>query len=313
MSEEIKQPNQQQTPQQPPKRKDAMIYGVIIAILIVIIVYLMISRHNVSQQYEQSTSQLVVADSSRSAIENDYNAALARLDQLTSKNAQMDSMITDKNGEVAKLKSQIQGILSDSRASAAQLRKAKELIEQLNTKTKTYEERIAELEGQNNQLTNQNQSLTKERDSTATKNAELKHLGSVLHASNIRLEPIHLKKGGKKEKETSKARKVDVLRIMFDIDENRIAESGTKELDVRIIDPNGNLLSNAAYGSGTTTASDGSNMNYTVMKQVALETNKQVKDVTVDWHQDSDYKKGQYQTEIYNAGFKIGSGSVTLK
>jgi len=133
-----------------------------------------------------------------------------------------------------------------------------------------------------------------------------------LHASNIRLEPIHLKRGGKKEKETSKARKVDVLRIMFDIDENRIAENGTKELDVRIVDPNGSLLSNAAYGSGTTTASDGSSMNYTIMKQVALETNKPVKDVTVDWHQDSDYKKGQYQIEIYNGGDKIGSGNVTL-
>lgn len=313
MSEEIKQPDQQQTPQQPPKRRDAMIYGVIIAILIVIIIYLMISRHNVSQQYQQTNSQLVVADSSRSAIENDYNAALARLDQLTSKNAQMDSMITDKNGEVAKLKSQIQSILSDSRASAAQLRKAKELIDQLNGKTKSYEERIAQLEGENNQLNNQNQSLTKERDSTATKNAELKQLGSVLHASNIRLEPIHLKKGGKKETETSKARKVDVFRIMFDIDENRIAESGTKELYVRILDPNGNLLSNAAYGSGTTPASDGSTMNYTIMKQVPLQTNQSVKDVTVDWHQDSDYKKGQYQIEIYNGGYKIGSGNVTLR
>ena len=312
MSEESKQPDQQQAPQQPQKRKDAMIYGVIIAILIVIIVYLMINRHNMTQQNQQTSSQLVVADSSRSAIENDYNAALARLDQLTSKNAQMDSMITDKNGEVAKLKSQIRGILSDSRASASQLRKAKELIEELNTKTKSYEERIAELEGQNNQLTSQNQSLSKERDSTANKNAELKQLGSVLHASNIRLEPIHLKRGGKKEKETSKARKVDVLRIMFDIDENRIAENGTKELDVRIVDPNGSLLSNAAYGSGTTTASDGSSMNYTIMKQVALETNKPVKDVTVDWHQDSDYKKGQYQIEIYNGGYKIGSGSVKL-
>lgn len=296
-----------------PKRKDSMIYMGIIAILVIIIIYLAVSKHNVTQQNQDMAVQRDSAVLDRNNIKNDYDAAIGRLDQLTSKNAQMDSMIHDKNGEIENLKRQIQGILSDSRASASQLKKAKDLINQLNAKTKSYEERIAELEGENNQLTNQNQTLSKERDSTAQKNMEIKQLGSVLHASNIRMVPINLTHGGKKEKTTGKARKVDELRVYFDIDENRIAENGVKQIYLKITDPNGTLLSNAAYGSGSTNLSDGSSMNYTILKEVSLQTGQPVKDITVDWHQDSDYKRGQYTIEIYNGGYKIGSGSVTLK
>ena len=71
------------------------------------------------------------------------------------------------------------------------------------------------------------------------------------------MEAINLKRGGKKEVETSKARRADMLRVVFDIDENRIAESGNKEIFLRITSPDGRLLSNAAYGSGVTTADDG--------------------------------------------------------
>ncbi|HXS37347.1 MAG TPA: hypothetical protein VN721_11650 [Flavipsychrobacter sp.] len=315
MSQDLNQNTSQENQQysSKPPRNNTVIYWIVIGVLLIVCIYMFVSRRNLSQQNDQTTAQLVTSDSSRKSVENDYNAALARLDQLVSKNSQMDSMINDKNGEVAKLKSQIQSILSDSKASAQQLAKAKDLINLLNSKTKSYEERIAELENENTNLTGQNQQLSKERDSTVTQNIALKKIGSVLHASNIRLVPLQLRKGGKKEKETTKAKRVDVLRIYFDIDENRIAEGGTKDIYLRITSPDGTILSNAAYGSGVTTTIDGKSLNYTVDKQVQLQQNQPVNDVTVDWHQDSDYAKGEYKIDIFNEGYEIGSGSVTLK
>lgn len=313
MSQEINEPTTPQSDNTPRGKNNSAIYWVVIIILLCACIYLFVSRHTITTQNEQTTSALAVSDSSRKSIESDYNAALARLDELTSKNSSMDSLITNQNGEIAKMKNEITSILSDKNATASQLARAKDLIDKLNAKTKSYEEQIAQLQGENTDLTNKNQSLTQERDSTVTQNIALKKVGSVLHASNIRMEPIHLRKGGKKESETSKAKKTDVLRITFDIDENRIAESGTKDVYLRIIDPTGNMLSNAAYGSGATTMSDGSQMNYTLMKEIALQQNQPVKNITVDWHQDSDYKRGAYTIEIYNGGYKIGSGSVSLR
>lgn len=127
------------------------------------------------------------------------------------------------------------------------------------------------------------------------------------------MEPINLKHNGEKEVETTKAKHVDLLRIVFDIDENKIVESGTNEIFVVITDPEGKLLSNAAYGSGVSTDADGNSLNYTVVKRVNLEKAQKMTNVSVDWKQDSNYKKGSYAIAFYNAGYKIGSGNVILK
>ncbi len=71
-------------------------------------------------------------------------------------------------------------------------------------------------------FTGKNISLTGERDTALKKVEVIKKLGSVLHVSNIRLVPEHIKKDGT-DKETKKARKTNVLKMTFDIDENHIA------------------------------------------------------------------------------------------
>jgi hypothetical protein len=168
------------------------------------------------------------------------------------------------------------------------------------------------LEKENQVLTGKNEVLTKERDSTVGKNIALKKIGSVLHASNIRMEPIHKRRNGK-EKETSKAKKVDILRILFDIDENRIAESGNKAIYIRMIAPDATIMGNPANISGMMTIATGGQLGYSMVKEIALTQNEKIKDVAIDWNQEGDYKKGQYTIEVYNEGFKIGSGTVTLK
>lgn len=292
--------------QEPKKNNNNRIYLAIIVLLIISNIYFIVSRNKVAEQRDVARSEFASSDSSRVAVESDYNAALIRLDELMSKNASMDSMLMDKNSEVAKLRKQIDAIIKNKNATAAELGKAKRLIEQLNSKVNNYEERIAALESANDVLTTERDVLSSEKD-------ELIRVGSVLHASNIRMKPIDIKRGGKKIKETEKARRVDVMRIMFDIDENRIAETGVKELFLRITGPDGNLLSNAAYGSGVTELSDGATLNYTLSKLIELQKAQPVNDVIVDWNQDSDYREGDYHIEIFNEGYKIGSGRVTLR
>ena len=141
---------------------------------------------------------------------------------------------------------------------------------------------------------------------------ELKDLGSVLHASNIRIAALHLKHSGR-EKKTIKARKVNEFRMRFDIDENRIAEAGTKKLYITIKGPHGNILANNALSSGITNLFNGKAVNYTMEKDITLKQNEDVKDVTVDWKQDGTYEKGTYEIEIYNRGYPIGEGTVALK
>ena len=299
-----------------PRRNNTWNYGGIIALLLGTNVYLYMNKNKIADQRESAIVQRDSAVNTRDALNTEYQAAIARLDQLNTSNAQLSNEIKDKDGELQKLRDQLQGIMSKQHKSEGDYSKARALITKLNSKVSSYESRIALLEGENRQLTSQNSTLTEEKAQVVNENTGLQQkvkLGAVLHASNIRLEAINLKRHGTKEQETIKARRTDLLRVVFDIDENRIAENGTKELFLRITAPDGRLLSNAAYGSGITATEDGQQLSYTLAKQINLTTNTPVRDVVVDWNQDSDYQHGTYAIDIYNSGFRIGGGSVTLK
>ncbi len=291
------------------KRSNTWIYAVIIALLLGTNVYLFLQR-NKSQQKQLETKQLLQqADTSLAALQGEYNASLARLDDLTGKNAQLDKQLKERDSELAKTKARIQEILSKNKATEKEVAEARSLIQKLNSRISNYETQIS-------QLKKENTTLASQRDSVTVTNTDLQqkvNLAKVLHASNIRLKGIKLTHGGRKEKETEKARRVDLLRITFDIDENRIAESGNKELAICITNPEGELLSNAALGSGSFKTADGQSRYYSVSKTVHLQTEQPVKDVNVDWQQSSEYAKGAYSVEIYHQGYLIGKGSVNLR
>lgn len=316
MSQELNQPAQsEQQPQQPqqPKRDNTKIYLAIIAVLLISNIYFIVTKNKVTEQRDQVQAEFNFSDSSRKAVESDYNAALVRLDDLVSKNNEMQNLLGDKDGEIAKLRKQIDAIIKNKNATAAELGKAKRLINLLNSKVQTYEERIAALESDNERLGVEKDILLEERDALDAEREQLAKLGSILHVSNIRMTPMDIKRGGKKVSETQRAKRVDVMRIMFDIDENRIKETSVTEFYLRITGPEGTVLSNAAYGSGVTTLDDGSSINYTLSKLIEVQKNTKISDVVVDWNQDSDYKTGDYRIEIYQGGFKVGSGNVTLR
>ena len=303
------------SPQQP-KKNNSIIYWVVILILLAGCLYLFMSKNKMAEDNDlamkQKQQQIDSVSTDRASLQKDFDAASMKIDQLTTQNAKMDSALQGDKEAMQKLKNQIAAVLSNKKATLEELKQAREMITNLTDKTKQYEARIAELEKENQVLTGENKSLTKERDSTVTQNIAIKKLGSVLQCSNIRMEPIHVKKNGK-EKETSKAKKVDVLRLMFDIDENRIAESGTKQIYLRIIAPDASIMSSPANGSGMLTTSKGDQLSYSVVKGVALTQGQPLKNIMVDWKQEGDYARGNYNIEIYSEGYKVGSGSVTMK
>ena len=260
---------------------------------------------------QQATTQNQEAEKAlRDSLQSQVNASNAKADQLSTEKMNLDSMIRQKDAEIIKLKGEISHLGKRNKTLEAKLKKDTEFINslkaQLSDKARAYAESLGLLQADKDNLTQQNADLMKKYNA-------LRELGAVLNASNFRLEPIHLKRHGKKEKETTKARKVDVFRIVFDIDENRIAEDGLKKLYAVITDPDGKLLSNTESVSGMIKTSNGTTINYSVLKEIQLRQNEAMKNVTIDWTQDEDNKKGEYTIAVYNGGYRIGGGKVTLR
>lgn len=239
------------------------------------------------------------------SLQAKYNEAKSQIDALMTERSQMDSQLNAKNIEINKVKGKLKHEQKLSHQYATKYKHEQKLVDKLTGESRDYADRITKLQAQNEMLVAQ-------RDSLMHQYLALKQLGSVLHASNIRLVAIHLKHHGTKEKKTVKARKVNVLRISFDIDENRIAENGNKKLYLVITGPDGQMLSDNVMVAGMMPMADGSSTKYSVLKEISLKKGEPVKDVSVDWKQENNYKKGTYNIAIYNGGYKIGGGSVGL-
>ena len=252
---------QNETSTNVPQRKDNrnIIYGVLIAALLGTWGYLIYDKSKSSQKIDQLQTSYTSVDSSRNQVQEEYNSSLARLDSLTGTNQSLTDSLQNRNGEmsarnqeIAKLKANINSILSNKKATTAELASARKMIAQLNGKIEDYIAQIDQLTNQNQELTTKNEQITTEKqavekDLEATQVAKRQadstiDIGTTLHASNINVTPINEKSGGK-EKETTTAKRVDKLRISFNVDENRIAVSGEKDLYVCVYGPDGQSIS----------------------------------------------------------------------
>jgi hypothetical protein len=298
------------TPERPRGGK-GLIYGILIAALLGTWGYLIWDKSKTMQQKQQLQTQVITIDSSKSAVQEQFQAALAQLDMLKTAN---DSLMRTKDRQVADLRARITHILGQQHTSAADLAQARSLVAQLQGQLDGYREEIERLQGEKLVLATQRDSIKRNYDTATAKNQQLTEkvsLGSVLHASDFHITPIHLKRNGK-QVETSKANRADLMRITFDVDQNRISPPGPKTLYVCITAPNGSPLAVEALGSGRFTLADCTEKLYTAQKTINYNNGGDTT-ITVDWKQNADFKPGKYKVEIYERGYLIGQGDVSMK
>ncbi len=295
--------------------------GILIVTLLATWGYIIYDKNKTKQEKQDLTTQIVNSDSSKNELQRELNDAALRLDVLKTSNVKADSLLKTKDKDIQDLKSRVQTIINNKNATAAQLAEARRLIAELKGNIETYTAQIEELKTQNTQLTQEKEQVTQERDivrknydsanQVIKQKEDVIDVGSTLHASNFSIVGLKEKKNGK-EKETTTAKRVDKLRISFDIDENRITQSGPKDIYVSITSPDGKPVTVDALGSGKFVTRDGIERPFTKKVQINY-VQGQKQPVTVEWTQNSGFQTGNYKIEIYNNGFKIGEGVRTFK
>ncbi len=309
---------------QPEPRRDSrkLIYGILIAALVGTWGYIVYDKSKSKETITQLQTQYSNVDSARNVVQQEYNEALARMDSLTGSNTKLSGELAERKSDIDKLRSQIKHELGKK---TADLNKARNMIAELNGKITDLLTQVEQLKAENQQLTTSNQQLTTERDTLTSQKqvieqnlATTQHIkdsiadiGSTLHASNINITGINVKGGGK-EKQTTTAKRVDVFRISFDLDENRISSSGSKELYVCVYGPDGKPITMPS-NSGTFQSRDEGEKVFTNKVDVQYENGKRTP-VSFDWKPEAGkYQTGNYKIEIYQNGFKIGEGTKALK
>jgi hypothetical protein len=278
--------------------------------------YIIWDKSKVKETIQQKDVQYATVVSEKDTLKSLLDEATMRYDILKTSNAKKDSAITAKDREIAEKKARIQSILANVNATKEQLAEAKQLIASLNSDIESYKTQIEVLKGENMQLTKEKEVVTQQRDlaqkdveeakETIKQKEETIDVGSTLHVGGFNIVGVNVKGNGK-ESETTKAKKVDKLRISFVIDENRIAQSGKKELFVCITAPDGKPVAVEALGSGIFTTRDGEQRTFTQKVDINY-AQGQRQTVSFDWGQNTPFQVGNYKIEVYHNGFKIGEG-----
>ncbi|MGB4843119.1 MAG: hypothetical protein WBP16_01500 [Ferruginibacter sp.] len=294
-----------------------LIIGVLAAGLVAVSGYLIYAKNDSSNKIQVQETQIAKVSSEKSDVQASFDASLARLDSMSTVNTGLASELADKNAEIAKTKAEIRSILNKKNASTAELSRAKTLIASLNDKINTLEEDVARLTQENQLLVNDNTVLKQEKEqlnqnlvatTEVKENLEKKvDVASTLNASNIIITPINVKRSGK-EKVSTTAKRVDKFLVSFVVD-NRIIQTGTTDVYVLVLDPEGNPIST---GPETFATRDEGDLAYTAKLPVDLETAKK-KNVEFAFSPSASFKQGNYTIQIYQNGFLIGQGTRELK
>ena len=307
------------TEKESPRNIKNLIIGLLVAGILVMGGFMIFNYSQNDDYVKTQETELAKVTTEKSDIQSSFDASLARLDSMATTNTDLQTKLSERDNEIAKMKTEIRGILNNKNASASELKRAKTLIAQLNGEINTMQEQIAFLSSENDSLKYEREELRAEKitlirnlDSTVDVNTNLTNkvdVASTLNASNISITPIKVKNNGK-EKVKTVAKRVDKLVVSFDV-RNRIIQSGTTDLYVIVIDPDGKAITDAA-GSGTFTTRDEGSKSFTAKLPVDLETSK-TKKVEFGFAPGDNFKQGSYIIKIYQNGFLIGQGKQELR
>ena len=299
--------------------------GIIIIVLLIALisswVYFFYTKNQTTILISDKDAQYSTLDSSKNAVQKEFDDAMVRLGEMTQTNVGLDSLVKTKDKEMQVLKTRFKTLVNKQNATAEDLAEAKVLVGELNGKINDYLKEIDKLQVENQKLTADKVGLTAEKKNleknlatteVAKKDAEDKvDVGSTLHASSFQIVAINETNSGK-EKATSKAKRADKLRISFMLDENRIATTGTKMLFIIAKDPSGKIIKETALGSGSFETRQDGQLDYTTKLNTEY-TQGESKSINFDLKQTDAYSKGSYSIVVYQNGFKIGQGIAALK
>lgn len=282
----------------------------IIAILAVLLVGSLVYIFKMTSDAKSLQTELTTTQGEKASVMKDLEELKATYDAAIAENTSMsDELIAEREKVVNLMKD-----LEKAKGDASSLRKYRDQFNALNSKMKTL---IAE----NDQLKKDNQVLTTQRDSTVVVLGEAKKYNEVLvgqneeltktvekasklNITNLQTAAYKLRSSGK-QVATERARRADVLKISFLINENAVAKPGERTYYVQIIDSKNNVLGEKkteAFGEKSLTYSFTTTVNY---------DNKPVQ-VTQDLPGEN-FEKGTYFVNVFDKAELVSKASFSLK
>lgn len=247
-------------------------------------------------------------------IRDNLQGMLSNYDLMNVENQEMQDSINAQKDKIKNLMVELEASKKDKKGYIWRIKQLKEETETLRSIMKDYVRQIDSLGQMNEELrvnldktTTNLDKMTEDRNLYKSESENYKtqvEKGSKLSAYSF--STIGL---GFNDKQNKKAKKVAKIKSCFTVGENTIAESGKKNFYIRVISPDGKVLTKRNTNtintkSGTIVYSDSRSVDY---------QNQAIDVCIVADVRDLGLVKGSYIVEIYADGARIGKDSFVLK
>ncbi len=300
----------------PEKDQDSkkVIVIIVITILLGVNALLLWQFFDKKTHLEQVSRELDTTMAEKESLSAELQRVKTEYEKLNQENASLQNQLSAKDEEIRLKIAQIQKLINTG--DAAQLKKAKEELNSLRLLNQNFIAQIDSLNASNKILSEQNFSLNENLSSANTKVSSLTQensvlsnkvaIASVLKTTNLKALGVRYKNSGK-ETETNRSKSTDRIKTCFTIMENLVVEKGPKDIFVRVLSPDGAVMSTTSE----TFIFNGQATLYTTKESIMYENRNT--ELCVYWEKGNTYNPGKYTIELYCESNQIGVVSLELK
>lgn len=298
-----------------PKKKVGLLPWLFFSLSLVgnaVLVYLL---NNEKQKVVQKEEIIKTVYIERDNIKNDLLALKDEYATLKTSDSRLQEQIDEKKAQIDELIKQAEKHKGDAYI-IAKLRKETETLRLI---MQGYVRTIDSLNTLNQKLVGEKKDVLKKLDEEKNKldivNKEKEDLkktintASVLSCYNVTAQGIDMRRGGKKQSTTTKAKRTDMIKVSFTLGENKLAKGGPKDVYVRIMTPDGKEMAKGYDDNYRFRFND--SYGYYAGKATIDYANKEI-GVTATCEGSTEMIPGKYIIEISCDGVVVGQGSLTL-
>ena len=260
------------------------------------------------------TNEIVITDvsSERDQVQADLEEMLAQYNAMETTNEKLSA-------ELAAEKAKIEELIKKAKGKDWSIYKLKKETETLRKIMKGLYVQLDSLQQVNGALEEENYTVKTEltNEKNVTKNlternedlSDLVTVASYLKTSDLKSYGVKIKNDNT-GKMTDKAKRTGKIRTEFTILKNSITIPGKKWIYVRILTPDGKVLSEKTDDSNKFDF-NGVRGLYSSKKQIDYKN--QPLSLSIDWQKTEDFPVGEYNVEVYADGVDIGKTKFFLE
>ncbi len=298
-----------------PEKKGNTTNKLLIAVILLLFCfcgYLIWQNLELQKLLEQGDIAYTAVSSERDQVKSDLENMLAQYDEMSANNEELSE-------ELQAERTKIEELLKQAKGKNWTIHKLRKETETLRTIMKGYVVQIDSLNQANGRLTEENKvvktELTSEKSKTkdlTKKNEGLSDLvtvASYLKTSGLKSYGVKIKSNNT-GKESDRAKKIGKIRTEFTVLKNNITVPGKKWVYIRILTPDGKVLSEKTDDSNKF---DFNGVRGLYSSKQQIDYNNQQKSLKIDWVKTEDFPVGEYNVEVYADGVDIGKTKFSLK